>query len=90
MSQYKTIGGKEIMISTDPHTAHVVISFKEGGAVPQELSGVFTSKVFAETAVRSYLSRQKVEAEKPVMDEAEKAKLKWEKKQAKSNETKED
>jgi len=86
MEQFVTAGGKELMISTDPRTAHVVISFKEGGAVPQELSGVFTSRVFAETAIRTYLGKKEEIANEPVVDEADKAKLKWEKKQAKKAE----
>lgn len=55
METFLTAGGKEIQIVTDPRTAHVKVQFKEGGELPEELSGLFTSKAIAEVAVRSYL-----------------------------------
>lgn len=55
METFLTAGGKELQIFTDPQTAHVKIQFKEGGQLPEELSGLFTSKSVAEVAIRSYL-----------------------------------
>lgn len=56
MTEFVTEGGKELQIVTDPQTAHIKIQFKEGGQLPEELSGLFTSKAVAEIAIRSYLA----------------------------------
>ena len=55
MEKFITAGGKEVQILTDPATAHIKVRFKDGGQLPHELSGLFTSKAIAEVAVRSYL-----------------------------------
>lgn len=54
---FVTANDKELEIYTDPQTAHVKVKFKEGGQLPEELSGLFTSKAVAEVAVTSYLLR---------------------------------
>jgi hypothetical protein len=64
METYKTAGGKEIEVYHDPATAHVKIKFKEGGQLPAELTGVFTSKAVAEVAVRSYILNNPVSKHK--------------------------
>lgn len=56
---YKTVEGKELAISVCPKTAHIIVHFVGGGAVPQELSGVYTSKALAEMAVKTYLLKNK-------------------------------
>jgi hypothetical protein len=55
MTEFFTAGGKELQIITDPQTAHIKVQFKEGGQLPEELSGLFTSKAIAEIAIQSYL-----------------------------------
>ena len=64
MSNFVTAGGKEIEIFTDPATAHVKVKFKDGGQLPAELSGLFTSKAVAEVAVRSYVLNNPVSKHK--------------------------
>lgn len=64
MSEFKTANGKEIEIFTDPATAHVKVKFKDGGQLPEELSGLFTSRAIAEVAVTSYLLRTHEEKSK--------------------------
>ena len=56
MEKFITAGGKEVQILTDPTTAHVKVQFKDGGQLPAELSGLFTSRAIAEVDVRSYIS----------------------------------
>lgn len=75
MEHYKTAGGKEVIIFTDPATAHVKVKFKDGGQLPVELSGLFTSVSVAEVAVRSYLlnsaQTKKKETIKPTKKEVD-------------------
>ena len=64
MKTYTTKGGKEINVIRDQGSPHLKIQFATGGQLPEELSGIFTSEVFAESAVESYLENQKNISEK--------------------------
>tara|TARA_B100001250_G_C19542142_1_gene675229 strand:+ start:452 stop:670 length:219 start_codon:yes stop_codon:yes gene_type:complete len=64
MKTYTTKGGKEINVIRDQGSPHLKIQFATGGQLPEELSGIFTSEVFAESAVESYLANQKNISEK--------------------------
>lgn len=64
METFITAGGKEIEVFTDPTTAHCKIRFKNGGELPEELSGVFTSKAIANIAVVSYIEKNKTKQTK--------------------------
>tara|TARA_B110000858_G_scaffold114477_1_gene130843 strand:+ start:25 stop:288 length:264 start_codon:yes stop_codon:yes gene_type:complete len=55
MSEFKTPGGKTIATYVDPTTAHLRIKLVEGGQVPTELSGMYTSMALADLAIRTYL-----------------------------------
>jgi len=55
MSEFKTPGGKTIATYVDPTTAHLRIKLVEGGQVPTELSGMYTSMALADLAIKTYL-----------------------------------
>tara|TARA_R110000772_G_scaffold20940_1_gene57953 strand:+ start:1555 stop:1818 length:264 start_codon:yes stop_codon:yes gene_type:complete len=55
MSEFKTPGGKTIATYVDPTTAHLRIKLVEGGQVPTELSGMYTSTALADLAIKTYL-----------------------------------
>jgi len=59
MSEFKTPGNKTIEAYIEPSTAHVRIRLKEGGKLPEELSGVYTSMAIAELAINTYLLTNK-------------------------------
>lgn len=71
METYITAGGKELQIITDPATAHIKVKFKNGGELPAELSGLFTSVAVAEVAVRSYLLSDKQTKKKETIKKKE-------------------
>lgn len=54
MRTFETPAGKEIQIIRRPQ-GDFKIQFGQGGELPQELVGVFTSERFAEQAVQVYL-----------------------------------
>jgi hypothetical protein len=58
MTKYVTPKGKSISTFIDPVTAHIRIKFDQGGELPAELSGIFTSGVFADRAITSYIEKQ--------------------------------
>jgi hypothetical protein len=47
-------GDKEVVFKNAPNTIGIKISFKEGGEVPAELSGLYTSSAEAERAILAY------------------------------------
>lgn len=57
MAKFETGKGKSISTFIDPKTAHVRIRFDQGGELPEELSGLFTSVRVAEQMITSYLSK---------------------------------
>lgn len=67
MSSFITPNGKGVSTFICPTTAHVRIKFDQGGELPAELSGIFTSVRFADQAIISYLEKQTKE-EKPKAD----------------------
>lgn len=56
MSKFTTPNGKDVETFIDPKTAHVRIKFNQGGELPEELSGLFTSERVANQAIAAYIS----------------------------------
>jgi hypothetical protein len=52
-----TYGKKEIKIERAPIGAHFTISFAEGGQLPKEMKGMFTSHTEAERAIKAFIQR---------------------------------
>ena len=72
MKTFTTPNGKEIQIFRDKVSAQYKIQFSSGGELPEELTGIFTNELFAETAINKYLEKQetkKVKAETKVKRE---------------------
>lgn len=55
MSKFETPNGKEIATYVEPNSAMFRIKFVQGGELPTDLQGVFTSEKFADRAIKSYL-----------------------------------
>ena len=70
---WKTHGKMDLQAVIAPNTAHYVFQWSEGGEIPKELTGSYTSMVFMETSVASYLANSKP---KEQVDERVKAKAK--------------
>ena len=81
IKSYKTHGKMELQAVVKPNSGHYIFQWNEGGEVPQEISGVYTSLVFMDVAVASYLGRN---IPKPEIDERVKARAKTEKRLAKN------
>jgi hypothetical protein len=64
MDTFMTPNGKEIKIVNAPGTGHYQIQFTQGGELPQELTGFYTSSAVAQVAVRNYLLNNKDRFEK--------------------------
>ena len=64
MDTFMTPNGKEIKIVNAPGTGHYQIQFTQGGELPSELTGFFTSSAIAQVAVRNYLLNNKDRFEK--------------------------
>ena len=64
MDTFMTPNGKEIKIVNAPGTGHYQIQFTQGGELPQELTGFYTSSAIAQVAVRNYLLNNKDRFEK--------------------------
>jgi len=64
MDTFMTPNGKEIKIVNAPGTGHYQIQFTQGGELPQELTGLYTSSAVAQVAVRNYLLNNKDRFEK--------------------------
>ncbi len=77
---YKTNGTMDIQAVIQPGTSHYVLQWSGGGSIPQALEGQFTSLAFVDTQVANYVNST---IEEPKLDEAEKARVRYEKKQAK-------
>lgn len=60
MEQYVTPNGKPVSTFIVPNTSHVGIKFNQGGELPAELSGMFTSVRAANTAIENYIAKQEV------------------------------
>jgi hypothetical protein len=81
---YKTNGTMDIQAVIQPGTSHYVLQWSGGGEIPKSLEGKFTSLSFVDTQVATYVNSNKQE---PKLDEAEKAVIRYEKKQAKKEAT---
>lgn len=81
IKSYKTHGKMELQAVVKPNSGHYIFQWNEGGEVPQEISGVYTSLVFMDVAVASYLGRN---IPKPEVNERDKARAKTEKRLAKN------
>jgi len=66
MDTFETPNGKEIKIINAPGTGHYKVQFTQGGALPTELDGLFTSSAVAQVAVRNYLLNNKDRFEKKI------------------------
>ena len=77
---WKTHGKMDLQAVIAPNTAQYVFQWSDGGQIPEELTGTYTSMVFMETSVASYLANSKP---KEQVDERVKAKAKTEKRLAK-------
>ena len=64
MKTYTTPNGKEIQVVRDKQTAQYKIQFGSGGELPEELTGIFTNELFAETAINQYLEKQQTKKAK--------------------------
>jgi len=64
MDTFMTPNGKEIKIVNAPGTGHYKIQFTQGGELPHELTGFYTSSAIAQVAVRNYLLNNKAKFEK--------------------------
>ena len=62
--KFETAYGKEIATFIDPKTAHVRIKFVQGGELPEELSGIFTSVRVANQAIITYIEKDKPKEKK--------------------------
>lgn len=72
MTEFKTPAGKVIETYICPTTAHLKVRFANGGELPHELSGVFTSRALAEIAITSYLLRNATKQTEEVKKKEEK------------------
>jgi hypothetical protein len=59
---YKTKGIKEIQTYIKQGTSHYELQWSDGGQLPAELGGLFTSLNTVDTAVFKYINTQKEEA----------------------------
>lgn len=64
MKSFETHGDKKIHLIIDPKTAHIKLKFSNGGEMPAELAGLFTSEREAEFAVNLYLDKTKPKVNK--------------------------
>lgn len=53
--EFKTPAGKTITFLREPRNGYIKIQFSEGGELPLELQGFFTTPIMAEKAVRAYV-----------------------------------
>ena len=64
MEQFVTPNGKPVSTYIIPNTGHVGIKFNQGGELPAELSGAFTSTRLAEIAIKNYIEKQETKKAK--------------------------
>lgn len=66
MSKFTTANGKDVATFRDPKTTQIRIKFVQGGELPEQLSGLFTSEYMADKAIFSYIEQNKVEEDPKV------------------------
>lgn len=86
VKSWETNGKMDLQAINKPNSGHYIFQWSNGGEVPQELSGSYTSLVFMNTAVLSYVAKT---VPKPEVNEFEKARAKTEKKEAKKKQKEE-
>lgn len=59
MKTFETPNGKTIQLQIKEGSSLIRISFAQGGELPEELSGLYTSERDAEKAILFYLDRVK-------------------------------
>lgn len=59
MQSFETGTGKTVQLIIDQKTAHIRLQFKEGGQLPDELVGLYTSERDATKDVLLYLDKIK-------------------------------
>ena len=64
MEQFVTPNGKPVSTFVIPNTGHIGIKFNQGGELPSELSGAFTTTRLAEIAIKNYIAKQEVKKDK--------------------------
>ena len=69
---YKTKGVKEIQTIVKQGTSHYQLQWSDGGQLPAELGGLYTSLNTVDTAVFKYINEQKEEAAKTKLTPKEK------------------
>ena len=77
---WTTHGTKELQAIIEPGTAHYILQWNSGGELPQELTGRFTSLFMLDIFIQNYLNSN---IPKEQINTADKAKAKYEAKQAK-------
>ena len=83
---WETNGKMQLQAINKPNSGHYIFQWSNGGELPKELSGAYTSLVFMNTAVLSYVAKT---VPKPEVNEFEKARAKTEKKEAKKKQKEE-
>lgn len=78
---WETNGKMQLQAINKPNSGHYIFQWSNGGEIPQELSGAYTSLVFMNTAALSYVAKT---VPTPEVNEFEKAKAKTEKRLAKN------
>lgn len=66
MLKFETPNGKEIEIYRCPVSAQYRIKFTSGGELPEQLSGLYTDSIIAQTDVLRYIEEK--ESKKKVKD----------------------
>ena len=57
MKTFQTPAGKTIQMKYKDGTSHIRVEFAQGGELPEEFTGVFTTEREAEFAIIRYLSK---------------------------------
>ena len=55
MAKFITPNGKDVSSYVTPNTALWAVKFNQGGELPQQLSGTFTSERLADVAINQYI-----------------------------------
>lgn len=64
MKKWITPGGKEIELVPATNSALLKIRFVGGGELPEDLSGLYTEEIKAESAILAYLEKVNAKAKK--------------------------
>lgn len=64
MKSYETVSGKRIELYIEPKTSHIKLKFWQGGELPEELTGMYTSEKDAERDILIYLEKNKTARQK--------------------------